>query len=132
MPELVNSLIKFSSLDLNLLLLQDFFPFSFLCKNENMKDVFILKLLHTLQEQRNLFWLLGLRGWKKYAIFFFFAQPWSFPNLLLADHQIKIKNVFFVDLVFLYCLIGRKFEMAMAIKKQCIVLRDLMFLLVTP
>lgn len=64
---------------------------------------------------------------------FFFLQPWSFPNLFLADYQIK--NVIFVDLVFLYCLIGGKFEVGVVNdnkKKQWIVLKDLMSLLVTP
>lgn len=71
--------------------------------------MFILKLLHTLQEQRNLFWVL-----EKICHQFFFVQPWSFPNSFLADHPIKIKNVFFFDLVFLYCLIGGTFEVGVA------------------
>lgn len=108
-----------------------FFFFSFLCKNENRENLFILKLLHTLQEQRNLLCLPGLRAWKIYAVifFFFFCIP-GFRVFPACSLQMIPEENNRLPLFFLHCLIARTLKWTWSfpsLKNQRTVLRNSMF-----
>lgn len=116
--------------------------FSFLSfvKNENKKNLFILKLLRTLQEQRNLLCLPGLRAWKNYAVIsnYFFVAFLVSEFFQLALHRSFQKKIIVVP--FLSSLSDwQDIEVdgvipifSTAMKNQPLVLRNSMFFLAPP